>query len=299
MYTRFSLAAKTTLAHIWVAVLFITIYSALVYLLYEKSPYGHIAIPLSVSTVLGTAISILLGFRTSAAYDRWWEARKIWGAIINDSRTLVRQGIGFISGEDKDNDLKVLSEKQIAWCYALNHSLRGLPMPQTVKDYLTDEEFGQVSGTDNIPNAILKIEEEIIAKIYRKQGLDTYQFTAMDRTLKALCDHMGMCERIKKTVFPIHYSLFTRLAIMIFMVLLPFGMVESVGILVIPITLVVILFFSMIDIIARFMQDPFENKPTDTPMSTICRTIEINLLQMTNVTDTPEPLKPDARGILM
>ena len=68
---------------------------------------------------------------------------------------------------------------------------------------------------------------------------------------------------------------------------------------VIPITLVVILFFSMIDIIARFMQDPFENKPTDTPMSTICRTIEINLLQMTNVTDTPEPLKPDARGILM
>ena len=300
MYTRFSFATGIgfRFKYLWAPVIIISLYSAAVYSLYEDGGID-IAIPLSVPTVLGTAISILLGFRTSSAYGRWWEARKIWGAIINNSRTLVRQAIGFFSHADAANDVKALAKKQIAWCYALNSSLRGLEMPSQLDTYLDDKDRERVMNQDNRPNAILQLEEEQLARVYQLGGMDSYQFTAMDRTLKDLCDDMGMSERIKKTVFPVQYGTFTRWAIFIFMVILPFGMVGEVGVFSIPITTIVVFFFMMIEGIARYLQDPFENRPADTPMTSICRTIEINLLEMVGQAEVPAKISPDERGILM
>jgi putative membrane protein len=249
---------------------------------------------------MGTAIAILLGFRTSAAYDRWWEARKIWGSIINDSRTLIRQAIGFFTPtEENKQAIDKLASYQIAWNYALANSLRKLSIAQEIQKYLRDDEYEIVATQSNIPNAILKLMEEHLASLYRKGSLAAYHFGMMDQTLKALCDHMGKCERIKNTVFPVHYGFFIRLSIIIFALLLPLELVEFLGILVIPVTFAVILFISVIESIADYLQDPFENRPADIPMSTIARMIEINLKEMTGKKDVPQPLQPDRKGILM
>jgi putative membrane protein len=189
-----------------------------------------LAIPLSIETILGTAISILLGFRTGAAYERWWEARKIWGSIINESRTLIRQAIGLISSDNtKENEVYRLVRYQIAWCYALTSSLRNLPLSSEVKSKLSTEEYTRLSSHVNTPNAILKFMQEQLARLFRAGKVDSYHFALMDQTLRALCDKMGKCERIKNRVFPVYYSFITQMAIIIFALLLPFSLVEKVG----------------------------------------------------------------------
>ena len=299
MYTKRVLSINTLLAILGPSIIFLVIYSSAIYFLYEFTGYDDIAIPLSVPTVLGTAISILLGFRTSSAYDRWWEGRKIWGAIINDSRTLVRQSIGFIVGKEKSDHIKMIAHRQIAWCYSLNHSLRNLSVPEEVNKYLGTKEYDSISSQTNMPNGILKFHEEYLSSIYQNQNIESYHFTAMDQTLKGLCDHMGKCERIKKTVFPLQYSIIARWAIFLFLLILPFGMVSVVGPFVVPITIIVAFFFLLIEKIAFYLQDPFENREADVPLSSICRTIEINLLEMIDEKDIPETLLPNERGILM
>jgi putative membrane protein len=141
--------------------------------------------------------------------------------------------------------------------------------------------------------------EDQIAAIFRRGNIDSFHFGMLDQTLKALCDHMGKCERIKNTVFPVHYSFFIRLAVMIFALLLPLELVEFLGIYTIPITFATISFISVIELIANYLQDPFENRPGDIGMTSICRNIEINLLQMAGEKEVPQELKPDAKGIVM
>jgi putative membrane protein len=281
------------------SLLLLLIYSSVIYVLYSYTNYDDIAIPISVPTVLGTAISILLGFRTGSAYDRWWEARKIWGSIINDSRTLVRQATAFISEQNKVADVKIIAQRQIAWCYSLKNSLRGLEQPLEVKSYLDNREFSEVNKQMNVSNAILAKHDEQLASIFRQGNIDSFHFAIIDQTLKGLCDHMGKAERIKNTVFPMQYSSITRWTILLFLIILPFGMVKTVGSFVIPITLIVGFFFYLIHIIAHYLQDPFENREADIPMTSICRTIEINLLEMIGEEEPPKPISPDARGVLM
>jgi len=300
MYTRFTITNIKTYAYLIKEVIFVTLYSAIVFILYEYYGHHQLTISFSISAVMGTAIAILLGFRTSAAYDRWWEARKIWGSIVNDSRTLVRQAIGFIGLDDEKNEeVTKLAKYQIAFCYALSTNLRKISLPHEVQSNLSDEEYKYIRTQTNIPNAILKLMEDRLASLFAQDRIDTYHFAAMDQTLKGLCDHMGKCERIKTTVFPVHYGFFIRLSIIIFALLLPLEVVEFLGILTIPVTFATIIFISAIESIANYLQDPFENRASDVGISAICRTIEINLLQMVGVKKVPEMLKPDIKGIVM
>jgi len=300
MYTRLAITSSKILLYIGIRVSFFTLYSAVVYLLYYTFEKHHLAIPLSIETILGTAISILLGFRTSAAYDRWWEARIIWGGIINESRTLIRQALGFISpGPAKEDEVYQLVRYQAAWCYALTSSLRNLPLSPEVKNKLSDSEYAALSGHTNAPNAILKYMEDHLAGLYKAGKVDSYHFAAMDQTLRTLCDNMGRCERIKSTVFPVFYTFLTQAAIFIFALVLPFCLVEIVGAYTILITVVVVGAFGVIEMIATYLQDPFENRPSDVAMTAISRNIEINLLQMIGAADVPESIKPDKKGILM
>ena len=280
-------------------VIFVTLYSVLVYILYEYYGHDHITISFSISAVMGTAIAILLGFRTSAAYERWWEARKIWGGIVNDSRTLIRQANGFIdSGEQKVEDVRKMAKYQIAFNYALSTSLRKLPLSREVEKNLSEVDYSTIHNQLNIPNAILKLMEDNLATIFKQGNINAYHFGIMDQTLKDICDHMGKCERIKSTVFPVHYGFFIRLSIIIFALLLPLEIVEFLGVLTIPVTFVTIIFISVIESIANYLQDPFENRAADIGMTTISRTIEINLLQMTGEKNVPKILPPDSKGIV-
>ncbi|MCK5101831.1 MAG: hypothetical protein KAR17_03415, partial [Cyclobacteriaceae bacterium] len=218
MYTKYTFSLKRTLRGIWWLLLLATIYAAIVYFLSSVIFHSMLNIPPAITAVLGTAVSLLLGFRTNAAYERWWEARKIWGAIVNDSRTFVRQLKGFIdvNYSEYDHVLRRLAQLQIAFVYALKNTLRQTDYHQEYEMYLSKEELKLIKNQSNKPNAILDRHQKIISKLHDEDVINSIQFANLDNTLKNLCDSMGKSERIKNTVFPIHYSSSTRLAIIIY-----------------------------------------------------------------------------------
>lgn len=297
MYTRPTISLKIFARNGARPLFLMIIYSGSIYYAYEHMGMEYIDLPLSISTVLGFAVSLLVGFRTNSAYDRWWEGRKIWGAIVNDSRSFMRQFISFADVNEEEK--RSIANLIIGWCYALKSTLREQDPIKAIGPYIPEDKMMLLCKHKNVPNGLLTLIGEKLKDMRGQDAIDTFQYISLNDTLNRMCDSMGKCERIKKTVFPIEYRLFTKTAIFIFMLMLPFGMLKSTGIFVILISTVVLFFFLFMERIAHYMQNPFRNKPSDTPMSAICRTIEINLLQMIGVENVPDPIKPDKKGILM
>ena len=265
-------------------IIVITIYATLITVLWDNYHLRDISIPISVPTILGTVISLLLGFRSNQAYDRWWEARHIWGAIVNDSRTLARQITSFTpSGYEQDSVHQFrqrVIRRQIAWCYSLGRHLRDQNAIKGLEKYLNPKEYDHIIKMDNIPAALIDMMGRDIQLALEEGWINRFQQVELDRTLSRLCDATGKCERIKNTVFPSTYSLYIHIALMLFIVLLPFGVIEYFGTLEVPLVVAISACFLLIEKMAIHLQDPFENKPTDTPMTTISRNIENNLEQM-------------------
>lgn len=259
-------------------------------------PQFRISIPIAVPAILATIISLLLAFRSNQAYDRWWEARGLWGAIVNDSRSLTRQLITFLdAGNEEEENFKTrFVRRQIAWCYALSQSLRGQNCYIRSIDFLVDEEVKFSRRYTNVPNSLLKLHGMDTQLAHKNGWLNDYQQVEIDRTLTRLCDAMGKCERIKNTIFPSTYSLYIHFCLYLFITLLPFGLIEFFGIFEVPLIIAIAAAFLLVEKMAIHLQDPFENKPTDTPTTAISQTIERDLKEMLNDSqkETVPHLKP-------
>ncbi|MDO7876493.1 bestrophin family ion channel [Hymenobacter sp. ASUV-10] len=256
-------------------------------------------IPLQLPTILGGCISLLLAFKISQSYDRWWEARKVWGGIVNDSRTLLLQVSTFVPDahlrrDTPDSVLHRLAYRQMAWCYSLGQSLRGLDPLAGLASYLTPAELAELPNHANKPLALLALHTAQLKTLYQQQALNDFQQVQLDSTLLRLCDSMGRAERIKSTIFPTSYRLLVYLFIYVFLTTLSLGLVETIGIWEAPLLLTIATSFFLLERTARYLQDPFNNKPTDTPVTAIARTIEINLRQLLHETEVPAPLKPES-----
>jgi putative membrane protein len=262
----------------------VTLYSVGVVVLYKVFNFTHLAIPLSIPMIMGTVISLLLAFRSNQAYDRWWEARTIWGAIVNDSRTLARQISWFTRTPEMDEQSHFIRhrfiKRQIAWCYSLSRSLRGQDSQYGIEKYMSRSEQQTIKNFNNSPMAILDLQGQELQKAYHNGVINAYQQVEIERTLSRLCDAMGKCERIKNTIFPATYSLYIHFSLLFFFLLLPFAVVDFFGYMAIPVVIAIAAVFFLIEKMAIHLQDPFENKPTDTPMTAICFTIERDLKQM-------------------
>lgn len=243
-------------------------------------------IPIAIPTMIGTIISLLLAFKSNQAYDRWWEARIVWGAIVNDSRTLIRQVMTFYKDPDfsvEANDFKeTFTKRQIAWCYSLGESLRNKDAIKPLKGLISEEDIRYIKNHQNIPNAILMLHARDLRNAKNNKKINMYQQVEIDTTLSRLCDEMGKCERIKNTIFPTTYSMYIRLTLCLFILLLPFGLTSVLSWFAIPLITAISAAFFLIEKMAIHLQDPFENRPTDTPVTTISKTIEKNLMQMVN-----------------
>ncbi|EMR03928.1 bestrophin family protein [Cesiribacter andamanensis] len=252
-------------------------------------------IPFQLPTVLGTAISLILAFNINQSYDRWWEARKVWGAIVNDSRTLILQLQQFTEPvQEQAARLQQMANRQIVWCYSLGQSLRGQP-PLTAEQeaLLSPDDLAFAGGQSNTPYALLMLHARDLKALYRDKALNSFQQIQLDGTLTRLCDAMGKAERINNTVFPVTYRIFIHFFIYLFLVILSLALVETVGILEILILPLIASTFFLIEKTARHMQDPFRNKPTDTSVTAIARTIEINIRQVLQEPHVPRPLAPE------
>ncbi|RKR05882.1 putative membrane protein [Flavobacterium sp. 90] len=245
-----------------------------------------VEIPIAIPTMVGTIISLLLAFKSNQAYDRWWEARIIWGSIVNESRTLVRQMLTFYKDPDfsvEANEFKEnFTKRQIAWCYSLGQALRNKDAIKPIKEFISEEELNFVKNHQNIPNAILLLHARDLRIARKDKRINAYQQVEIDRTLTRLCDGMGKCERIKNTIFPTTYSLYIRMTLYLFILLLPFGLISLLSWFAVPLITMIGGTFFLIERMAIHLQDPFENRPTDTPVTAISNTIEKNLMQMLN-----------------
>ncbi|MBL7761312.1 bestrophin family protein [Sphingobacterium multivorum] len=244
---------------------------------------ADITIPFSILALFGTIVSILLAFRTSQSYERWWEARTVWGAIVNDSRTLTRLIQQFLSANEKD-EIKIFAQRQIIWVYATGEALRKIGFSPEVKAYINFHKINAV----NIPNAILDEHSKQIRSLAEQGKISEFQQLQLNETVGKLCDSMGKCERIKNTVFPKSYSLLLHTLIYVFTIMIPFGLdhpqltIEIILSILIPVMLIAI------EKTAIIMQDPFENTPVDTPMTSLAQTIEINIKQMLGEDEIPQ-----------
>ena len=181
---------------------------------------------------------------------------------------------------------------QIAWCYALCNTLRQETVLVDANLHLEPEELDFVSKHQNIPNAIILLLEKRITSAYDKGYITPILFQSLDNTLARLTDSMGGCERIKNTIFPTQYSFYVHLTIFIFTLILPMGLIDSIGRIAIPITFVISFLFFYVEGISYVMQSPFEGNHNDNPMRSLSRTIEINLLQTIEADLIPDKILP-------
>ncbi|MDV6167294.1 bestrophin family ion channel [Flavobacterium sp. DG1-102-2] len=249
--------------------------------------------PLTIATFLGTAISVLLSFKMSQSYDRWWEARKIWGAIVNDSRSFVLQLQGFLKGDNKNEQTKEMAYRQIAWCYSLGQSLRGLPPLESCDNFISKNELSELSFFKNKPLGMLQKNVLQISKLRENGQLTDFENIQLNNTAVRFSDSMGAAERINSTIFPTTYRMFLHFTIYLFIAILSIGLKGVMLAYEIPLLLLISLVFFMLEKTAYYLQDPFRNRPSDTSVTAIARTIEINIRQLLHEEDVPDPITKD------
>lgn len=284
----------------WKRMATLLLLSALVFWLYEHYGTRTVAISTVPASIMGVAISFLIGFRVNSAYERWWEARRIWGALVNDSRTFARQVLTFVTPRWNTNLTEKQAEEirrdlvygQIGFLYALKNHLRRLEPYTEIRPFFTTGALARFMQEKHLPNAILLYQARVLEQAVVEGHTEDFRHMQFDNTFTRLTDSLGAAERIKNTVFPRQYSYYASLFTKLYSYLFPFILVQETGWLVIPFTLLIGFIFFSLDTIANGIENPFENTFNDTPMSALSRTVEINLRQMLGETELPEPVQP-------
>lgn len=259
------------------------------YLVREYLIAHHFEIPSIIPTLLGTAIAFFIGFNNNQAYDRWWEARKIWGALVNDSRSFTRSLLNYVDGEEAT--VKKMIYRHLAFLYALKASLRGA-VDEIYTKYLSEDDLREIEKHTNKHNALLNIQSKDLQKLSKANGIDGFRFIEINEMLTRFSDSMGMSERIKNTIFPTTYTYLTKVFIWLFVVTFTLVISQSAGIFAIFLGWLIGFVFVSTQVNGMSLVNPFENNSAGVPLNQITRTIEINLLQMLGETDIPEPVKP-------
>jgi putative membrane protein len=271
------------------------LYDLTISVLYTQAQITWLAQPMLPLAMMGAALSLFLAFRNNSAYDRWWEARMLWGALVNHSRTLARQALTLVD-EDKRGKAFDLRERlvqmQIAYAHTLRCHLRKQnPFPE-LRRLLGEETTRSLRDEKNVPAAMLLRMGEMARQLYDEGRLDSIRLASIDDTLTELCNVQGGCERIKGTPLPRQYEYGPRLMVRIYCLLLPLGLVSGLQLLT-PIASTVLSFlFIVLEAIGREIENPFENTAHDTPMSGLSRTIEINLRQHLGERKLPVEVRP-------
>lgn len=253
-------------------------------------------LPSIIPTVLGTAIAFFIGFNNNQSYDRWWEARKIWGALVNDSRSWARCIISYISQNEMDqqhfNELKNrLVRRQIAFLYALKAKMRDA-VDENYHQYLDEKDLLEISTHTNVANAILTLQSRELQQLSTDGRIDGFRFIEMNQLLIKFSDEMGMSERIKNTIFPTTYNYLTKVFIWLFVVSLTLVISQFAGLWSIFLGWLVGFVYVSTQINGMSLVDPFDNNSAGIPLNQITRTIEINLLEMIGAENIPKPVKP-------
>jgi putative membrane protein len=304
--------------------------------LYQVADLKWLAIPLTTVALLGTATAFIVGFKNTQTYNRTWEARQIWGEIVNNSRAW-----GIISRDFLNNPAKskLLIYRLLAWLTVMRYQMREKRVWENVhkkkynveyqkkyripehessletelSKYLSPEEVTYILSTKNKATQLIGLQSKTIKELYANQEIVVLQLVEMQRTLKEFYIQQGRSERIKNFPYPRQFATINSMFVKLFSFLLPFGMLrefdklnESVeGImkgnmiwLVIPFSVLISWVFTSLEQVGESTENPFEGAPNDVPISQMCRMIEIDLREMLGETDLPPALEPKNNIIL-
>lgn len=254
-------------------------------------------VTLQVLSLLGVALGIFLGFRNNAAYDRFWEGRKLWGRLVNVSRALSRNLVTFGPNSDVTDGVRAQVYTVIAFVHALRMQLRDQLDLATLTRLLAPEQFARLAGVKSVPNVLLlQLGREIQGR-HRSGEIGEQAFVELSRQLSDLSDIQGGCERIKNSPIPHSYTVLIHQIVAMYVFVLPFGLVGSLHYLTPVIVMFIAYTFLGLDAVGDEIEEPFGEDLNDLPLSAISRTIEVNLRETLGETELPEMLGP-TRGVL-
>jgi putative membrane protein len=304
-------------------------------ILYELG-LKFLAIPLAPVAILGTSVAFIVGFKNNASYSRLWEARQIYGSIINDSRSFaytLRDALG----TDNNTIIRRMFYRHFAWLTALRYQLREprswenmqrfsnrefqqehykVPEWQTkledvLPGYLSEEESQYILSKKNRATQLTALQSEELAALRQKGLINDFQWTQLQQGLIKFTDDQGRAERIKNFPYPRNFSSIATYLLFIFVVMVPFGLLrefdklgtgtflEGYSIwLNIPFSAIVTWAFHTLDTVGESSVNPFEGSANDVPVTQISRTIEIDMRDMLNETSLPAPVTPENNIVL-
>lgn len=250
-------------------------------------------------TLIGLPLAIFLGFRNNAAYDRYWEARKLWGSLVADAQNFARQCLTLIRLEPPQpavgdlQDIRVrMLYRTMAYAHALRHRLRGTRAGDEMRALLLPEEWERVQRVTHAPNHLMLETGRDFRRCLDAQCIDPMLAPAIDATLSAIVALGIGCERIRTTPIPFSYTLLLHRTAYFYCFLLPFGLVHTIGFMTpVVVALVAYTFFGL-DKLGDQIEEPFGLQENDLPLEALCRTIEINLRESLGEMELPAPLQP-------
>jgi putative membrane protein len=337
MYTAKRIPLRIVLPFAWRTVLFFIFYSFTICALYVWLGWTFIAIPFIPIATIGTAVAFYVGFKNNSSYERLWEARRIWGGLVNASRSWGMLVIDYVSDINSPiccspNELYQIQQqliyRHIAYLNALRLQLRSRPIWQEDRNigtnlvekhqasvqgmldkelslFLHDDEVEFFIKQQNPATQIIKQQSKQLKEL-RKAGLiSEFYHSDMLRMLTEFYNQQGAAERIKSFPFPRQYAFFSYVFVWLFIIMLPFSLITEMSKvsgwhvwLTIPLYTIISWVFYTMEVVGDTSENPFENSINDIPMTAICRSVEIDLREMLGETELPPRVQP-VNNILM
>lgn len=231
-------------------------------------------------TLFGFVLALFLGFRNNASYDRFWEGRKLWGALLNTSRALTRQAMALHNQSNDNESLHYFVQLLSAFVFALKHQLRGTDAYEDLKLRLNEEHLKIVASSKYKPAVIMRLLAEWVQSSKDKNCLDSIQQSRFDENLDKLSDILGGCERIISTPIPYSYRVLLHRTVYIYCLLLPFGLVDSLGWFTTLIVVFIAYTFVAFEAIADEIEEPFGTDANDLALNSMCVMIDETIHEM-------------------
>ncbi len=266
----------------------ITLFSVVV-LYFKGNIYDHkVHLNPVIFTLVGLSLAIFMGFCNSASYERFWEGRKLWGALVIDTRSLTRQVLTLINDDSPDSKLKKDEFIKLiaAFCWSLNFQLRNKESNTKLRELLSTKNFDRIKNKKFKPVILLDIMGEWINTQNLDKNIDTIVLTSIDHQLNELSHIVGGCERIANTPLPFAYSVLLHRTVYLYCFWLPFGLVDAIGWMMPVIVLLISYTFIALDAIIQEISEPFGEEENDLALNSICKTIQFSIFEQAQI---PQP----------
>lgn len=314
----------------------LTILALIPTILYHFCGFTFLSISWVPVALLGTAVSFIIGFKNNASYSRLWEARQIYGGIINVSRAFGVMVRDFLAAKDKSTDVQIIFYRHFAWLTALRFQLReprtwenmenpanaeyarlfrnaerADKLEEVLAQYLSPAELTYILGKKNRATQLMALQSEHINKLAAAGNLSELQLQSLQNTITNFYDNQGKAERIKNFPYPRHFSSIATFMLNLFVFLVPYGLlndfnklgndtlIEGYSVwLNVPFAILLTWVFNSLDQVGEASSNPFEGNANDVPITNISRTIEIDMRDMLDEKELPSALTPE-NNILM